>query len=41
MIPDAREYLMIVEHDQVLPMIKQIDMIIDILLDHDLIKGPL
>ena len=28
---------MIVEHDQLLPMIEQIDQIIDVLLDHDLI----
>jgi len=41
MIPDARVYSMIVEHDQVLPMIEQIDQIMDVLLDHDVIKGPL
>ena len=32
---DARVYSMMVEHDQVVPMIEQIDQIIDALLDHD------
>jgi len=32
---------MIVEHDRVVPIIEQIDQIMDALLDHDLIEGPL
>jgi len=32
---------MIVEHDRVVPMVEQIDQIMDALLDHDLIVGPL
>jgi len=38
---DARVYSMIVEHDQAVPMIEQIDQIMDALLDHDLIERPL
>jgi len=34
---DARVYSMIVEHDRAVPMIEQIDQIIDALLDHHLI----
>ena len=37
MTPDARVYPMIVEHDRAVPMIEQIDQIMDALLDHDLI----
>jgi len=32
---------MMVEHDRVVPMIEQIDQIMDGLIDHDLIQGPL
>ena len=32
---------MIAEHDRALPMIEQIDHIMDALLDHDLIERPL
>jgi len=38
MIPDTRVYSMIVEHDQVLPIMKQIDEIMNVLLDHVLIE---
>ena len=41
MIQDARVYSMIVERDRVVPMIEQIDQIMNALLDHDLIEGPL
>jgi len=41
MIQDARVYSMMVEHDRAVPMIEQIDHIMDGLLDHDLIAGPL
>ena len=41
MIQDARVYSMMVEHDRAVFMIEQIDRIMDFLLDHDLIKGPL
>jgi hypothetical protein len=34
---DARVYSMMVEHDRAVPMIEQIDQIMDALLDHDLI----
>jgi len=37
---DARVYSIIVEHDRAVLMIKQIDQIIDALLDHDLIERP-
>jgi len=37
MIPDDLVYSMIVEHDSVVPMIEQIDQIMEALLDHDLI----
>ena len=37
---DARVYSIIVEHDRAVPMIEQIDQIMDALLDHDLIEGP-
>ena len=40
MTQDARVYSMIVEHDLAVPMIGQIDQIIDALLDHDLIEEP-
>jgi len=39
MIQDAQVYSMIVEHDRVVTVIKQIDQIMNALLDHDLIKG--
>jgi len=32
---------MMVEHDRAVPMIEKIDQIMDVLLDHDLIEGPL
>ena len=32
---------MIVEHDRVVPMIEKIDQIMNALLNHDLIEGPL
>jgi len=32
---------MIVKHDRAVPMIEQIDQIMDALLDHDLIERPL
>jgi len=32
---------MMVEHDRAVPMIEQIDQIMDVLLDHDLIERPL
>jgi len=41
MIPDARVYSMMVEHDRAVPMIEQIDQIMDGLIDHDLIERPL
>jgi len=41
MIQDARVYLMMVENDRAVPMIDLIDQIMDALLDHDLIGGPL
>jgi len=41
MIQDTRVYSMMVEHDRVVPMIEQIDQIMDALLDHDLIEGLL
>jgi len=41
MIPDARVYSMMVEHDRAVPMIEQIDQIMDGLIDHDLIEGLL
>ena len=41
MIQDARLYSIIVEHDQGVPMIEQIDQIMDALIDHDLIEEPL
>ena len=34
---DARVYSMMAEHDRAVPMIEQIDQIMDALLDHDLI----
>ena len=37
MSQDARVYSMMVEHDRAVPMIEQIDQIMDALLDHDLI----
>ena len=37
MTQDARVYSMIVEHDQAVPIIEQIDQIMDALLYHDLI----
>ena len=37
MTQDARVYSVMVEHDRVVPMIEQIDQIMDALLDHDLI----
>ena len=37
MTQDARVYSMMVEHDRAVPMIEQIDQIIDALLGHDLI----
>ena len=40
MTQDARVYSMIVEHDRAVPMIEQIDQIMDTLLDHDLVEGP-
>ena len=39
MIPDVRVYLMMVEHDRVVPMIAQIDQIMDALVDHDRDRG--
>jgi len=41
MIQSARVYSVVVEHDQVVPMIEQIEQIMDPLLDHDLIEGAL
>jgi len=38
---DARVYSMMAEHDRAVPMIEQIDQIMDALLDHDLIERPL
>ena len=35
MIQDARVYSIMVEHDRVVPMIEQIDQIMDALLDHN------
>ena len=35
MIQDARVYSIMVEHDRVVPMIEQIDQIMDALLDHE------
>ena len=40
MIPDAPVYSMMVEHDRAVPMIEQIDQIMDALIDHDLIEKP-
>ena len=39
MIPDAPVYSMMVEHDRVVPIIEQIDQIMDALLDHDRDRG--
>ena len=41
MIPDARVYSMMAEHDRAVPMIEQINQIIDALLDHDRDRGTL
>jgi len=38
MSQDAGVYSMMVEHDRAVPMIEQIDQIMDALLDHDLIE---
>ena len=40
MIQNARVYSMMVEHDRAVPLIEQIDQIMDALLDHYLIEGP-
>ena len=39
MIPDARVYSMMVEHDRAVPMIEQIDQIKDALLDRGRDRG--
>ena len=39
MILDARVYSMMVGHDRVVPMIEQIDQIMDSLLDHNRNRG--
>ena len=39
MIEDCRVYSMVVEHDRVVPMMEQIDQIMDALLDHDHDQG--
>ena len=41
MTQDARVYSMMVEHDRAVPMIEQIDQIMDALLDHDRDRGTL
>ena len=40
MTQDGPVYSMMVEHDRAVPMIEQIDQIMDALLDHDLIEEP-
>jgi len=39
MILDTRVYSMMVEHDRVVPVIEQIDQVMDALLDHDRDRG--
>ena len=39
MTQDARVYWMMVEQDRIVPMIEQIDQIMDALLDHDRDRG--
>ena len=42
MIPDVRVYSMMVEHDRaVVPIIEPINQIMDDLLNHDPVEGPL
>ena len=41
MIRDARAHSMMAKHDQAVSMIEQIHQIMDALLDHGLIEGPL
>ena len=41
MTQDARVYSMMVEHDRVVPMIEQIDQIMDALLNHDRDRGTI
>ena len=39
MTEDARVYSMMIKHDRAVPMIEQIDQIMDALLDHDRDRG--
>ena len=41
MLDHDRVYSILVEHDRRVPMIEQIDQIMDALIDHDLIEEPL
>ena len=41
MLDHDRVYSILVEHDRGVPMIEQIDQIMDALIDHDLIEEPL